>query len=157
MSGYTHASTTLKKERRLNKLGTRFDKMHVYTMFNGKHKNGVNFWAPRHKHRNGHENSPGESWGPLNRTILHRISVRACLWWRFFFGLGSTFGARDINTEMVSEIVPVRAADLSIGQLCTEFRCERFCDDTVLKECDILVGKLTIGVGRACLVKQNCV
>ena len=30
---------------------------------------------------------------------------------------------------MVTEIVPVRAVDLSIGPFCTEFRCERFCDD----------------------------
>ena len=38
---------------------------------------------------------------------------------------------RDVNTEMVTEIVPVRAVDLSIGPFCTEFRCERFCDDDV--------------------------
>ena len=38
---------------------------------------------------------------------------------------------RDINTEMVTKIVPVRAVDLSIGPFCTEFRCERFCDDDV--------------------------
>ena len=39
--------------------------------------------------------------------------------------------ARDINTEMVTKIVPVRAVDLSIGPFCTEFRCERFCDNDV--------------------------
>ena len=38
---------------------------------------------------------------------------------------------RDINIEMVTKIVPVRAVDLSIGPFCTEFRCERFCDDGV--------------------------
>ena len=38
---------------------------------------------------------------------------------------------RDINTEIVTKIVPVRAVDLSIGPFCTEFRCERFCDDAV--------------------------
>ena len=38
---------------------------------------------------------------------------------------------RGINTEMVTKIVPVRAVDLSIGPSCTEFRCERFCDDDV--------------------------
>ena len=32
--------------------------------------------APRHKHRNGHENGSRESCGPLDRTILHRISAR---------------------------------------------------------------------------------
>ena len=40
---------------------------------------GVNFLAPRHKHRNGHESGPGESCKPLDRTILHRISVRTFL------------------------------------------------------------------------------
>ena len=34
---------------------------------------------------------------------------------------------RDANIEMVTKIVPVRAVDLSIGPLCTEFRCEHFC------------------------------
>ena len=38
---------------------------------------------------------------------------------------------RDVNIEMVTKIVPVRAVDLSIGRFCTEFRCERFCDDDV--------------------------
>ena len=38
---------------------------------------------------------------------------------------------RDVNIEMVTKIVPVRAVDLSIGPFCTEFRCERFCDDDV--------------------------
>ena len=40
---------------------------------------GVDFWAPRHKHRNGHESGPRESCEPLDRTILHRISVRTFL------------------------------------------------------------------------------
>ena len=44
-------------------------------------------------------------------------------------GSGSTFGPRDINTEMVTEIAPVRAVNFSIGPFCTEFRCERFRDD----------------------------
>ena len=39
--------------------------------------------------------------------------------------------SRDINKEMVTKIVPVRAVDLSIGPFCTEFRCERFRDDDV--------------------------
>ena len=38
---------------------------------------------------------------------------------------------RDVNIEMVTKIAPVRAVDLSIGPFCTEFRCERFCDDDV--------------------------
>ena len=38
---------------------------------------------------------------------------------------------RDVNMEMVTKIVPVRAVDLSIGPFCTEFQCERFCDDDV--------------------------
>ena len=43
--------------------------------------------------------------------------------------LGPETGLRDINTEIVTKMVPVRAVDLSIGPFCTEFRCERFCDD----------------------------
>ena len=38
---------------------------------------------------------------------------------------------RDVNTEMITKTVPVRAVDLSIGPFCTEFWCERFCDDDV--------------------------
>ena len=43
--------------------------------------------------------------------------------------LGPETGLRDVNTEIVTKMVPVRAVDLSIGPFCTEFRCERFCDD----------------------------
>ena len=43
--------------------------------------------------------------------------------------LGPETGLRDINTEIVTKIVPVRAVDISTGPFCTEFRCERFCDD----------------------------
>ena len=32
--------------------------------------------APNHNRRNCHESSPRKSCGPLDRTILHRISVR---------------------------------------------------------------------------------
>ena len=43
-------------------------------------REGVNFWAwnraPRHKQRNCHGNGLCESCGPLDWTILHRISVR---------------------------------------------------------------------------------
>ena len=35
--------------------------------------------APRHKHRNGHENCHRESCGPLNRRILHIISAQTTL------------------------------------------------------------------------------
>ena len=35
--------------------------------------------APRHKDRNCHENGPRESCGPLDWTILHRISARTTL------------------------------------------------------------------------------
>ena len=41
----------------------------------------------------------------------------------------TTFGPRDINTEMVTKVVPVRAVNFSIGAFCTEFRCEQLCDD----------------------------
>ena len=47
---------------------------------------------------------------------------------------------RDINTEMVTKIVPVRAVDLSIGPFCTEFRCERFCDVAVFQKIENLAG-----------------
>ena len=57
-------------------------------VFNGKHKNVVNFWA------------------------------------------------RDINTEMVTKIVAVRAVNFSIGPFCTEFRCEHFRDDDDFREID---------------------
>ena len=35
-------------------------------------------------------------------------------------------------------MVPVRAVDLSIGPFCTEFWCERFCDDGVFEIGSIL-------------------
>ena len=34
-----------------------------------------------------------------------------------------------MRTEIVTKIVPVRAVNSPIGAFCTEFRCERFCDD----------------------------
>ena len=42
--------------------------------------------------------------------------------------LGPETRPRDINTEIVTKMVPVRAVDLSIGPFCTEFRCEQLCD-----------------------------
>ena len=36
---------------------------------------------------------------------------------------------RDINTEMFTKRVAVRAVNFSIGPFCTEFRCEQLCDD----------------------------
>ena len=87
--------------------------------------------APNHNRRNCHENSPRKSCGPLIRTVLTGISVRTFLCRRRFLRLGSIFGARDIKTEIVTKIVPVKAVDLSIGPFCTEFWCERFCDDAV--------------------------
>ena len=43
--------------------------------------------------------------------------------------LGPEIGLRDINTEIVTKMVPVRAVDLSVGPFCTEFRRERFRDN----------------------------
>ena len=40
--------------------------------------------------------------------------------------------ARDVNTEMVTKVAPVRDVELSIGAFCTEFRCEQLCDDGIL-------------------------
>ena len=34
---------------------------------------------------------------------------------------------RDIKTEIVTKVVPIRAVDLSIGAFCAEFWCGRFC------------------------------
>ena len=36
---------------------------------------------------------------------------------------------RDLNTEMVTRMVRVRAVNVSTRPFCTEFRCEHFCDD----------------------------
>ena len=36
---------------------------------------------------------------------------------------------RDINIEMVTKVVPVRAVNLSIGAFWIEFRCEYLCDN----------------------------
>ena len=38
-------------------------------------------------------------------------------------------GPRDIKTEIVTKVVPVRAVNLSTGPFCTEFRRESFRDD----------------------------
>ena len=83
-------------------------------------------------------------------------------------------GPRDISTEIVTKIVPVRAVHLSIEPFCTEFQCERFCDDDVFwdwgreidrrvreidrrvreidrrgREIDRRVGKSTVGIGKS--------
>ena len=51
--------------------------------------------------------------------------------------------ARDVNTEIATSIVPVRAVNFSIGPFCAEFRCERFCDDEVLWDRGRLSGSRT--------------
>ena len=38
---------------------------------------------------------------------------------------------RDINIEMVTKAVPMRAVNLSIGAFCAEIRCEQLCDDDI--------------------------
>ena len=38
---------------------------------------------------------------------------------------------RDINKEIFTKRVAVRAVELSIGAFCTEFRCEQLCDDDI--------------------------
>ena len=38
---------------------------------------------------------------------------------------------RDINEEMFTKRVAMRAVELSIGAFCTEFRCEQLCDDDI--------------------------
>ena len=49
---------------------------------------------------------------------------------------------------MVTKIVAMGAVHSPIIAFCTEFRCERFCDDGVFWEIDHGVGKLTIGLGN---------
>ena len=48
-----------------------------------------------------------------------------------FFGIGVKKWPRDINTEIVTKVVAVRAGNFSIGRFCTEFRCEQLCDDDI--------------------------
>ena len=50
---------------------------------------------------------------------------------------------RDINTEMVTKIVAVRAVNLSTGPFCTEFRCEQLCDDVIFWDRGQLLGPET--------------
>ena len=87
--------------------------------------------APRHKHGNGHESGPRKSCGALDRCILHRMLVRTTLLQRHVLVWRSNFGLRDINMEMVTKVVLVRAVELSIGAFCTEFRCEQLCDNGI--------------------------
>ena len=47
--------------------------------------------------------------------------------------MGPEIGLRDINTEIATKMVPMRAVDLSIGPFCTEFRCEQLCDDDIFR------------------------
>ena len=47
---------------------------------------------------------------------------------------------RDIKTEIVTKVVPVRAVELSIGRFCTEFRCEQLCDDNIFRDRGQLLG-----------------
>ena len=49
---------------------------------------------------------------------------------------------RDINTEMFTKIVPVRAVNFSIGPFCTEFRCEQLCDGDIFWDQGQLCGIL---------------
>ena len=49
-------------------------------------------------------------------------------------------GHRDIKTEIVKKVVPVRAVNLSIGPFCTEFRCEQLCDEDIFRDRGQLLG-----------------
>ena len=91
----------------------------------------------------------------------------------FFFLLRSNLGARDTNTEMVTKIVVVRAANFSTGRFSPEFWRERFCDSGVLvlfffafdhgvwqtdhrgRDIDHRVGKSTMGVGRSTIGSEK--
>ena len=41
---------------------------------------------------------------------------------------------RDVNTEMVTKVVPMRAVELSIGAFCTECRCEQLRDADIFRD-----------------------
>ena len=58
--------------------------------------------------------------------FLHAVGSSFCL-----HAVAMENGPGDINTEIVTKMVPVRAVDLSIGAFCTEFRCEQLCDDDI--------------------------
>ena len=65
---------------------------------------GVNFWAWRHKYRNGHEKSSHESCESLDQTILHRISVNIFATTTAFLEIGagrSTIGIKPRGSEVV--------------------------------------------------------
>ena len=53
-----------------------------------------------------------------------------------FFGIGVNFWPRDVNTEIDTKIVPVRAVNSPIDAFCTEFRCESIRDDDALSDWD---------------------
>ena len=69
----------------------------------------------------------------LGQAFLHAVAIEN--------------GPRDINTEIVTEMVPARAVDLSIGPFCAEFRCERFRDDDVFRKNENLTGSCRFGSG----------
>ena len=62
-----------------------------------------------------------------------------------FFTCGFDFenAPRDINTEIVTKVVPVRAVNLSTGPFCTEFRCEQLCDEDIFRDRGQLLGPET--------------
>ena len=63
-------------------------------------------------------------------------------------------GPGDINTEIVTKMVPVRAVELSIGAFCTGFRCEQLCDDDIFRDRGQL---LAIGAGNRCVFFSHAV
>ena len=80
------------------------------------------------------------------RFYLHAVAnvFFICGWLKFFLhAVVIENGPRDINTEMVTKVVPVRAVNTPIGAFCMEFRCEQLCDDEVFRDRGQLLGPET--------------
>ena len=68
-----------------------------------------------------------------------------CGWLDLFLHAAFDFenGPQDINTEIVTKVVPVRAVKLSTGPFCTEFRCEQLCGEDIFRDRGQLLGSET--------------
>ena len=72
------------------------------------------------------------------RLLIHAVAnvVFICGWLNLFLHAAFDFenGPRDINTDIVTKVVPVRAVNLSTGPSCTEFRREQLCGDDIFRD-----------------------
>ena len=74
--------------------------------------------------------------------VRWQISFFICSWLDLFLHAAFDFenAPRDINTEIVTKVVPVRAVNLSTGPFCTGFRCEQLCGDDIFRDRGQLLG-----------------